>query len=208
MATPPTSLDEQLFDGPDDVLLPASGVWFRLRLPTPEQLIRRGLFPKRLLTAAIAAGPNASRARVAEQAARMSDEDGQALIEENEQFRAELVRLMVRARRATREDPWQPFALTLEQIHQLKSADYEALAGIAERTTTPARVTAYALMQRGEISPEQAIAMRDADSEVVDIWESFRDWSGGGFAGPERTNLGEPTQLPRRDRRSRRRASA
>jgi hypothetical protein len=209
MAMPPTSLDDRLFAGHDDVMLPDSGVWLRIRMPTPEQLLRRGLIPQRLLAAALAAGPGASQLKIAKVAEQVSPEEGKAMLDEGQSFTDQVIRLMVRARRADLKSEWESWTPTLEQVAQLQTADHEALAALVERRTTPAMVTAYAKMKHGLLSAEEATAERDrAAGEVVDAWESFRDWTGVSLVGPVRKDVGRPAQLADRNRRSRRRASA
>ena len=206
---PPTSLDDRLFAGHDDLLLPGAGIWLRIRMPTAEQLLRRGLIPQRLLAAALAAGPQASQAKIAMVAESASPEEGKAMIEEGTSFVDEVIRIMIRARRADTDSAWEPWIPTLEQVAQLQTMDHEALAAIVERRTTPAMVTAYARWQHGLISEEEAKAARDAAAEeVVDGWESFRDWTGVSLVGPHRKDVGRQAKLVDRSRRSRRRASA
>jgi hypothetical protein len=205
---PPTNLDDRLFAGHDDLMLPDSGVWLRIRIPTAEQLLRRGLVPQRLLAAALSAGPKATALQIAKVAESASPEEGKAMVDEGAHFVDEVIHLMIRARS---EDglAWEPWSPTLEQVAQLQVPDHEALAAIVERRTTPAMVTAYARWQHGLISEEEAKAARDAAAEgVVDAWESFRDWTGIHLVGPHGQDVGRQAELARRGRGSRRRASA
>jgi len=208
----PSIVAEWAQSGLAETLLPQSGLWAQLRLPSLERLARRGLMPERLVQEVIGADGNAGKAMEAV-AAKTPDEQ-RAIIEEGFQFNDSMVATMIVALKRQKDDPWEKVNLTPAQVPDvIPDRDLEALRRIANRDITPGMATIVARRIRGELTEDEATALveeeaKHAAERVVGGWSSFRGLGSGEEPRPDGKGLEGPTKLADRRRRSGHRVSA
>lgn len=209
MSKPSSILTEWAESGLDQALLPQSGLWVQLRMPSLERLARRGQMPEALVSTIL--GVEGDEAKVMQAVAAKPKEEQEAIVQEGFKFSDSMVAAMIVGLKRTESDSWEKVDLAPSKVADIiPERDLECLRKIANREITPAMATIVSKRMRGEMSEEEAIAAVEEEAKhsaerVVGGWGSFRYLGEGKVGGADSEGVGGPTVLADRRPRSGRR---
>lgn len=177
--------------GLHEVALPEPpGLDAKIRLPSPQELMRKGALPADLRRALL----------------KMRGDEPDADDLDDETIDSAMDASLVRAARmvkALRLDggEWEPVSLSLDDFIELPTNTKAALIDIATGRKTPRMVDALTRRKfRGELSDDEAAEIVDEEAPKLALhWESFRDRATGSATGADGADVeGQPVaHLPR-----------
>jgi hypothetical protein len=178
--------------GLSEVELPQPDGWAaRIRLPTPQELMRQGEMD-----------PSMRRALLKMREAPDTDEPTDEQVDLGVDFTFVRAARMIRAIRQGRDGEWEPMRFTIAEFLDMPTEAQDALVSIATGERTPAMVSALVRRHRGEITSEEAAALIDADSATrAEAWDTFRREPAGDRPGADSGRVAEGAErLPGDDR--------